>query len=148
MNDNFAIWLVYFLYIAAIALYNIVGINLPQLVSSTARAVVDTVRTVFVWAFFLIPWPIRPEGSEETFNPLQFAGFVLLIIGTVVYNEIVEIKFMNLDYYTRSKISYRKKNKLGSFAESIKSEEKIKTNIDSTVPISESPEEEENKEKE
>lgn len=148
MNDNFAIWLVYFLYIASIALYNIVGINLTQLVSSTARAVVDTVRTVFVWAFFLIPWPIRPEGSEETFNPLQFAGFVLLIIGTVVYNEIVEIKFMNLDYYTRSKISYRKKNKLGSFAEPIKSEEKIKTNIDSTVPISESPEEEEKNEKE
>ena len=148
MEDNIAIWLVYFLYIASIALYNIVGINLTQLVSSTARAVVDTVRTVFVWAFFLIPWPIRPEGSEESFHPLQFAGFVLLIIGTVVYNEIVEIKFMNLDYYTRSKISYRKKNKLGSFADPLGEGEKINANIDSTVPIKEKPEEEDKTEKE
>ena len=112
MNDNIGIWFVYILYIVSIALYNIIGINLTQLVSSTARAVVDTVRTVFVWMFFLIPWSIRPEGSEEHFEVIQFFGFVLLIIGTIIYNEIVELKFCNLDFYTRTQIAKRKKLKL------------------------------------
>lgn len=112
MNDNIGIWFVYILYIVSIALYNIIGINLTQLVSSTARAVVDTVRTVFVWMFFLIPWSIRPKGSEEHFEVIQFFGFVLLIIGTIIYNEIVELKFCNLDFYTRTQIAKRKKLKL------------------------------------
>ena len=75
-----------------------------------------------------------------TYHPVQFAGFVLLIIGTVVYNEIIEIKFMNLDYYTRTKISYRKKNLLGSFA--VPEEEKFKASLDGTVPITENEEKE------
>lgn len=109
MNDNIGIWFVYILYVVSIALYNIIGINLTKLVSSTARAVVDTVRTVFVWMFFLIPWPIRPKGSEEKFEIIQFFGFILLIVGTIIYNEIVELKFWNLDYYTRTQIAKRKK---------------------------------------
>ena len=40
-----------------------IGINLTKLVSSTARAVVDTVRTVFIWVFFLIFEPV--EGTHE-----------------------------------------------------------------------------------
>ena len=63
-----------------------------------------------------------------------------MIIGTVVYNEIVEIKFMNLDYYTRTKISYRKKNLLGSVA--VPEEEKFKACLDGTVPITENEEKE------
>ena len=80
---------------------------MTQLVSSTARAIVDTVRTVFVWLFFLIPSPIRVEGGEEEFHFLQFFGFILLIAGTLIYNEIVELNFWNLDYYTRRQIAKR-----------------------------------------
>ncbi len=107
MGDNWKLMFAVITHVISIALYNFVGINLTQLVSSTARAIVDTVRTVFVWLFFLIPSPIRVEGGEEEFHFLQFFGFILLIAGTLIYNEIVELNFWNLDYYTRRQIAKR-----------------------------------------
>ncbi len=107
MWDNKSLLVVYIFYVVSIALYNIVGINLTKLVSSTARAVVDTVRTVFIWMFFIFFTPV--EGTEEEFYVLQFIGFIFLVCGTLVYNEIVTIPFCNLDYYTRDNIELRKK---------------------------------------
>jgi hypothetical protein len=107
MGDNLSLLFVYIGYIISIALYNIVGINLTKLVSSTARAVVDTVRTVFIWIFFLVFTPV--EGTEEKFFPLQLVGFLFLVAGTLVYNEIVPIPYFGLDYYTRDNIAKRDK---------------------------------------
>ena len=112
MKDNYMLICVYIVYVCSIALYNIIGINLTKLASSTARAVVDTVRTVFVWMYFAIPWDIRPEGSEEKFWVLKLVGFVFLVCGTLVYNEIVVIKTCNLDYNTRVKIAEREREKI------------------------------------
>ena len=105
MGDNSSLLIVYIFYIISIALYNIVGINLTKLVSSTARAVVDTVRTVFIWVFFLIFEPV--EGTHETFYPLQLVGFLFLVFGTLVYNEIIVLPFWGLDYNTRDNIAKR-----------------------------------------
>ena len=108
MGDNKALLIVYIFYIVSIALYNIVGINLTKLVSSTARAVVDTVRTVFIWLYFLILPPV--EGTEEHFYFVQLIGFIFMVFGTLVYNEIITIPFWNLDYYTRDNIAKREKD--------------------------------------
>ena len=107
MWDNINLLIVYIFYVVSIALYNIVGINLTKLVSSTARAVVDTVRTVFIWLFFLYFTPV--EGTEEHFHVLQFIGFILLVLGTLIYNEILVLPFWKLDYYTRDNIAKREK---------------------------------------
>ena len=107
MWENKWLLFLYICYIISIALYNIVGINLTKLVSSTARAVVDTVRTVFIWVFFLFISPVK--GTEETFHLLQFIGFLFLLFGTLVYNEIIPLKCFNMDYYTRENIAKRKK---------------------------------------
>ncbi len=107
MWDNKNLLIVYIFYVVSIALYNIVGINLTKLVSSTARAVVDTVRTVFIWLFFLYFTPV--EGTEEHFHVLQFIGFILLVLGTLIYNEILVLPFWKLDYYTRDNIAKREK---------------------------------------
>ena len=112
MWDNKALLVVYIFYVVSIALYNIVGINLTKLVSSTARAVVDTVRTVFIWGFFLFFTPV--DGTQEDFHILQFIGFIFLVCGTLVYNEIVTLPFWGLDYYTRVNIAKRKNNGEGS----------------------------------
>jgi len=114
MDDNTSLLVVYIFYIVSIALYNIVGINLTKLVSSTARAVVDTVRTVFIWLFFLCFEPVPNVG--ETFYPLQLFGFILLVFGTLVYNEILVLPFWGLNYYTRDNIAKREKaqKQLGS----------------------------------
>ena len=107
MGDNIALLIVYIFYIVSIALYNIVGINLTKLVSSTARAVVDTVRTVFIWLFFLVFSPV--EGTQENFYVVQLIGFIFMVCGTLVYNEIITIPYFNLDYYTRDNIAKREK---------------------------------------
>ena len=109
MLEKKAILIVYIFYVVSIALYNIVGINLTKLVSSTARAVVDTVRTVFIWLFFLCFEPV--EGTKETFHVLQFIGFLFLVFGTLVYNEIIVLPFWGLDYYTRVNIAKREAEK-------------------------------------
>ncbi len=109
MWEKKAILIVYIFYVVSIALYNIVGINLTKLVSSTARAVVDTVRTVFIWLFFLCFEPV--EGTKETFHVLQFIGFLFLVFGTLVYNEIIVLPFWGLDYYTRVNIAKREAEK-------------------------------------
>ena len=109
MGASAAVLVVYIFYIVSIALYNIVGINLTKLVSSTARAVVDTVRTVFIWLFFLI-WEVVP-GTGERFYWLQLVGFLFLVFGTLVYNEIITIPWFKLDYYTRDNIAKREKEK-------------------------------------
>ena len=109
MWDNKSLLILYIFYIVSIALYNIVGINLTKLVSSTARAVVDTVRTIFIWLFFLIFNPV--EGTHETFHVLQFIGFIFLVIGTLIYNEILVIPYYGLDYYTRDNIAKREREK-------------------------------------
>ena len=118
MGDNWKLMFAVITHVISIALYNFVGINLTQLVSSTARAIVDTVRTVFVWLFFLIPSPIRVEGGKEEFSFLQLFGFILLIAGTLIYNEIVELKFWNLDHYTRTQIAKREQTPIDTVGES------------------------------
>ena len=48
---------------------------------------------------------------------LQFFGFILLISGTLIYNEIVEIKFFELNKYRRTQIAKRKKEEEGETEE-------------------------------
>ena len=122
MWDNIALLIVYIFYVVSIALYNIVGINLTKLVSSTARAVVDTVRTVFIWLFFLFFSPV--EGTKEDFYIIQFVGFMFLVIGTLIYNEILVLPFWGLDKNTRDNMAKRKKE------ESEKEKEKLYSSID------------------
>ena len=102
MWDNKNLLIVYIFYVVSIALYNIVGINLTKLVSSTARAVVDTVRTVFIWLFFLFFSPV--DGTKEDFYVIQFVGFCFLVFGTLIYNEILVLPFCGLNENTRDKL--------------------------------------------
>jgi len=94
------------LYVCSIAVFNFVGISVTKYASSPARAVIDTVRTVFVWLFFLIPWV--SEEKREHFEWLQLIGFILLVIGTVLYNEVVVLPFAGLDQYTKSALKEKK----------------------------------------
>ena len=42
-----------------------------------------------------------PGQGRETFNYVQLLGFLLLIFGTLVYNEILVIAICNFDRYTK-----------------------------------------------
>jgi len=49
--------------------------------------VMDSVRTVVIWVFGL-------AFFGEKFQYLQIIGFVLLLSGTVLYNEVIVIPFL------------------------------------------------------
>ncbi|KAI9341215.1 hypothetical protein BDR26DRAFT_934206 [Obelidium mucronatum] len=66
----------------SISLFNWSGLSVTQTVSATSRSTIDTCRTVFIWAISMgLGW--------ETFKWLQVAGFVVLIYGTFVFNDVV-----------------------------------------------------------
>lgn len=79
------------LFTISIAVFNFVGITVTKIASSAARAVIDSVRTIVIWAFFMMP--IIDVCHREHFNFIQLIGFLFLIFGTLVYNEIVELPF-------------------------------------------------------
>ena len=66
--------------------------------TATTRAVVDTIRTFIIWFYFLMPF--NQGNVREKFNLIQFTGFILLIIGNLIYNEIIGF---NLDNNEKNK---------------------------------------------
>lgn len=87
--NNPRLLIVAILYITSIAFFNFAGLSITKYVSSVARTIVDTLRTIVIWIVFLLPYV--PEATQEHFTWLQLLGFSILVTGSVIYNEIVEI---------------------------------------------------------
>ncbi|KAG8534000.1 uncharacterized protein KY384_000842 [Bacidia gigantensis] len=63
--------------------FNFFGLSITRSVSATARSIIDTCRTLFIWIVSLgLGW--------ETFKWLQIVGFALLVYGTFLFNDIVQ----------------------------------------------------------
>jgi drug/metabolite transporter (DMT)-like permease len=80
------------LYLISIALFNYFGMTIAKHLSSVHRTLIDSSRSTVVWAFQLVMWYVfgsEVYGSKWTSNSfLQFFGFLLIIFGTLVYNEV------------------------------------------------------------
>ncbi|XP_050442960.1 solute carrier family 35 member F6-like [Adelges cooleyi] len=69
--------------IFSIAYFNFAGISVAKEISATTRMVLDSVRTFFIWTFSLaVGW--------QAFHYLQPVGFLLLLIGMCIYNNMFE----------------------------------------------------------
>ncbi|KAK3713045.1 hypothetical protein LTR37_008730 [Vermiconidia calcicola] len=70
------------LIMVSIGCFNFFGLSVTRVISATSRSTIDTCRTLFIWIVSLgLGW--------ETFKWLQIVGFVLLVWGTSLFNEIV-----------------------------------------------------------
>lgn len=78
-------------YCLSIAMFNFTGVTVTKIASAASRAVTDTIRTVVIWCFFMLP--IVSICNREHFNIVQLTGFMFLIGGTLIYNEIVTLPF-------------------------------------------------------
>jgi len=68
--------------IVSIAFFNFSGLTITEKMSATTRMVLDSVRTIFIWAFSLaVGW--------QHFEPLQPVGYVVLFVGTCLYYNII-----------------------------------------------------------
>jgi len=67
--------------------FNYFGISVTRSISATARSIIDTCRTLFIWMVSLaLHW--------ETFKWLQIVGFALLVYGTFLFNELTPPPFI------------------------------------------------------
>jgi drug/metabolite transporter (DMT)-like permease len=68
--------------IFSIAFFNWFGLSVTRNISATSRSTIDTCRTLFIWMISLsLGW--------ETFKFLQVVGFVVLLYGTFLFNDVV-----------------------------------------------------------
>jgi hypothetical protein len=68
--------------------------------SAAQRSTVDTCRTLVIWCVFL-------ALGKEKFIVGELFGFFLLVLGTLVYNEIIEIPLAFMYRNTKRNIKMR-----------------------------------------
>ena len=68
--------------VISIAFFNFAGISVTKELSATTRMVLDSVRTLVIWMVSLrVGW--------QDFYALQLAGFLILLTGMALYNDIL-----------------------------------------------------------
>lgn len=73
--------------VLSIAFFNFSGVSVTKHLSAATRMVLDSLRTVVIWAFSLaIGW--------QSFCWVEVLGFLLLLFGSVVYNDIVRLPYL------------------------------------------------------
>jgi len=91
-NSSLLIFLVA-VYLVSIAAFNVLGMKVSKHLSSVHRTLIDSSRSVVVWVAQLAFWYIGDSplyGTPWTDNSwLQLVGFAILVLGTLVYNEVV-----------------------------------------------------------
>jgi drug/metabolite transporter (DMT)-like permease len=103
---NIKLTFLVFLYISSIALFNFSGLTVTKYSNASARAIIDTLRTIMVWVFFLT-MPFVPEKTKEHFSFIQLGGFLLLICGSLIFNEVIEITCCGFDKYTKRALAMK-----------------------------------------
>jgi len=73
--------------IFSIAFFNFFGISVTKQLSATHRTTIDATRVFLVWIYSLIV-------GWEHFVWLQLVGFVVLLFGTTLFNEIFRLPFI------------------------------------------------------
>ncbi|KAF6036115.1 SLC35F6 [Bugula neritina] len=74
--------------VVSIAFFNFSGISVTRELSATTRMVLDSLRTIVVWVVSVIVW--------DPFNAVQIPGFILLGLGTAIYNGLLTKPFKRL----------------------------------------------------
>jgi len=71
----------------AVAVFNYAGATVTQKASATARTTIQMSSTITIWMVELsVGW--------HTFSYIQLVGFMFVAAGTVLYNRIVVVPFL------------------------------------------------------
>ena len=81
--------------------FNFTGAAITKKIGALSRTSIDACRTLFVWGFsVLFGW--------ERFIPGQLAGFVLIVLGTAIFNEILRIPWFGFKEAIEERRVYKK----------------------------------------
>ena len=95
-----------FCIVLSIAFFNALGVGITKYSTASQRSTVDTSRTLIIWA-------VSVAVGWENFLPLELVGFALLVLGTLVYNEIIIVPIGFMNKWTKREITKRKKTEGG-----------------------------------
>merc|ERR1719382_1099398 len=85
-------------YMLSIAFYNFTGMQICRKLSAVTRCLVDSMRTAVVWGLQLALyyyWSPQYGHPWTDYSYLQLLGFLLLVLGTLVYNGVVKVPALN-----------------------------------------------------
>lgn len=83
---------------------NGLGMIVTKFASAANRVTLSQSKTVIVWIFFLI----YKGGGHENFKWLQFSGFIVMLLGVILYNEVIVVPFFGFNKNTKSAKESRK----------------------------------------
>merc|ERR1740121_2239400 len=88
-------------YMLSIAFYNFTGMQICRKLSAVTRCLVDSMRTAVVWGLQLALyyyWSPQYGHPWTVYSYLQLLGFLLLVLGTLVYNGVVKVPALNYGF--------------------------------------------------
>lgn len=85
--------------ICSISCFNATGVAITKYASAAQRSTVDTCRTLLIW---LISLMLKQETFDVPLSFGQLAGFVALVVGTLIYNEILVLPCEALNKDTKA----------------------------------------------
>jgi drug/metabolite transporter (DMT)-like permease len=94
----------------SISTLNVCGVTVTKNASAAQRSTINTSRTVIIWIFFMIV-PVYGKTLEH-FSVLQLFGFILVVCGTFVYNEIIVIPVFGFNKNTKTALKKREQSEL------------------------------------
>ncbi|XP_045160794.2 solute carrier family 35 member F6-like isoform X2 [Mercenaria mercenaria] len=84
------------LYLGSIAFYNYFGLAVTRSLTAVHRTLIDACRTIMVWGVDLIIYYAFDknfgEPFDKTYGILQIDGFLFLMIGTAMYNQLIDLR--------------------------------------------------------
>lgn len=86
---------------------NGLGMAVTKYASAANRVTLQQSKTVMVWVFFLI----YQGGGHEKFYWLQLGGFLVMLIGVILYNEIIELPILGFNQYTKRALNQKLVNR-------------------------------------
>ena len=82
-----------------VCLYNTSGTSVTAYGSAAARCTIEQLRNLLVWIYFMA---VKVNGIYiEQFTWLQLVGFIILLVGILIFNEIIILPVKQLQSDTR-----------------------------------------------
>jgi len=80
----------------SIALFNFSGVSITKYMSATTRKVLDTLRTIVIWACNMGFHQIEPKWKSPTpiQLTLQLPGFFLVAVGILLYSDVLIMPYI------------------------------------------------------
>jgi len=73
----------------SIAVFNWAGITVAKLVDATTRSVLDQLRTVIIWAAFLVPFGTSLCRVQQYFHYTAPIGLMVMVSGVWIFSDII-----------------------------------------------------------